>query len=153
MLEDWISLRKWHFHMGQEHQHSRTQWEEGWCAVMSVCPVQWGILPAPGSPAAPPGIHISKPPSLGSSYWKSFHTVNVPSHSTVCLSDLFKCTCGGERRKMSISIPEWYWGMRRRKADAFIHLMPIQKEELAGSLGVNKPECFYFAISLPLKKI
>lgn len=31
--------------------------------------------------------------------------------------------------------------------------MPIQKEELAGSLGVNKHERFYFAISLPLRKI
>lgn len=43
--------------------------------------------------------------------------------------------------------------MRRRKGDAFIHLMQIQKEELAGSLGVNKHECFYFAVSLPLRKI
>lgn len=31
--------------------------------------------------------------------------------------------------------------------------MPIQKEELAGSLGANKHERSYSAISLPLRKI
>lgn len=31
--------------------------------------------------------------------------------------------------------------------------MPIQKGELAGSLGENKQECFYCATSLPPRKI
>lgn len=34
-----------------------------------------------------------------------------------------------------------------------MHLMPIQKEELAGSLGENKHECFYRATSLSPRKI
>lgn len=115
---------------------------------MSVCPGEPGLL-------AEPGTHIKPPPADPSG--KASAQLPHPRAllQFLYLSDLFKCVCveakGGKRVSASQS------GTKERGGGKglvfFVHLMPVQKEELAGSLGANKHEHICLAISLPLRKI